>query len=273
MRRCRGETLVVVTTGEEMIPDYYAAIFKPGTIILAIPPAVPQPMTAPALPQPALPLPQPAPAAPVPAPQPAPAPQTSVARPLVGRLVSQTAPLSVESGIPSSGPLLPDSPAPELVFLSREGVDALKIRQFSEATYDVEVTARTNDSSVSPQKQIKSPRTVRHSESTLIPWQVLRLTQPGSGDITPDRAKEKMPAGESAALLSRDGRPIDEFWLQNIKPSVFVLRGVVLPPVVPVCVPAPAPAPYPPQGVAPMPAPAPAPPPVPAPAPPAPEKA
>lgn len=277
-RRCRGETLVVVTTGKEMIPDYYAAIFKPGTIILAIPTPVSPPMMAPALPQPALPIPQPAPAAPAPAPQPAPVspPQASATRSLDARLVSQTAPLLVESEIPSSGPLLPDSPAPELVFLSRDGVDALKIRQFSEATYFVEVNVRTNDSSISPQKQIKSPRTVRHSESTLIPWQLLRLTQPGSGDITPDRAKEKMPAGESAALLSRDGRPIDEFWLQNIKPSVFVLRGVVLPPVVPVCAPVPAAAPYAPPSSPPAPAPAgvSAPDPVPAPAPqPAPTKA
>ncbi|MBX3448873.1 MAG: hypothetical protein KF777_04890 [Planctomycetaceae bacterium] len=275
-RRCRGETLVVVTSGEEMIPDYYAAIFKPGTIILAVPTAAVPPMMAPALPQPAFPIPQPAPAAPVPAPQPAPAPQTSAARPLAARFVSQPAPLLVETEVPRTGPSLPDSPAPELVFLGRDGVDALKIRQFSEATYDVEVTVRTNDSSVSPQKKITSPRTVRHSVSTLVPWRLVRLTQPGSGDITPDRAKEKMPAGESAALLSRDGRPIDEFWLQNIKPSVFVLRGITLPPVAPVCAPVPghAPAPYAPQDAPPAPAPPGVSVPVPAPAPqPAPAKA
>lgn len=269
-KRCRGETLVVVTAGDEMIPDYYASIFKPGTIILAVPTAAVPPMMAPAIPQPAFPIPQPAPAAPAPAPQaPQPPQQTSAARPLAARLVSQAAPVLVETDVPSSGPLLPDSPAPELVFLSRDGVDLLKIRQFSEVRYFVESNVRTNDSSVSPQKQVKLSRTVRHSESTLVPWRLLRLTQPGSGDITPDRAKEQMPAGESAALLSRDGRPIDEFWLQNIKSSVFVLRGITLPPVAPVCAPVHAPAPYAPQGAPPAPAPpgvsAPAPAPAPAP--------
>lgn len=37
-KRCHGATLVVVSADDETIPDYYAALFKPGTIILALPP-------------------------------------------------------------------------------------------------------------------------------------------------------------------------------------------------------------------------------------------
>jgi hypothetical protein len=232
-----------------MIPDYYAAIFKPGTIIVA---AAPQAYV------------YPEPAAP---PAPGERPQASRLSPPV-RTVSYQPPAELQESA-----LLPASPSPELVFASRDGADAIKIRQFTESKYETIVTVRANDSSVSPEKQMKALRTVRHSENTLLPWSAMRISTPDGGDVPADRVKERLGTGETTVLLSADGKLVDAFWLQNMKSSVLVFRGVQLgggmghygmPMPAPVAYPAPAegiPAPAPAPGVLKSPAPQAAPPP------------
>uniref|UniRef100_A0A7C2NW13 Uncharacterized protein n=1 Tax=Schlesneria paludicola TaxID=360056 RepID=A0A7C2NW13_9PLAN len=223
-RRCQGETLVVVSADDEMIPDYYATVFKPGTIILALPP---QPVMAPPppgfAPQPV--VPQPAPQAPPP-----PTTQTAPASSLI-RPVSQRGPTVSDAPQPAEGnqSTLPSAPAPELVFVSRDGADAVKIRQFEESQEWVELTIKANDSSIAPEKLIKAKRLSRHSDTTSVPWSALRVGQAQGGDLPVDRAKEKLGQGETTAVMSVDGAVIDAFWLQNLKPSVLVLRGVKLP--------------------------------------------
>lgn len=224
--RCKSETLVVVSTDEKMIPDYYATIFKPGTIILAVPATdngIPKPMTSPPFAQP-VPTPQPpaaAPQAPPAAPQAPPPP----AAPQPAPVAPQPVP-----AVPSAPPV-PATLAPELVFLGRDGANMLKIRQFDEIKAPAELTVKATDSSISPEKQMTVERMTRHSETMSVDWRAVRISQPGSGDVSSDRVKEKLGStGETTGLLSRDGGQVDAFWLQNIKSSVFVVRGVKLPP-------------------------------------------
>ena len=215
--RCRADTLVVVSGDDAMIPDYYATVFKPGTIILALPQmhsyAAPAPQVHPA-----------APAPPPPASTEAPKrPQASLVPFVPVRNVSFQAELA-----PQDSPKFPASPSPQLVFASREGVDAVKIRQFMESKDEVQITVRENDSSVAPEKPMTAQQLVRNSTNTFVPWSALRVSTPEGGDLTLDRAKERLGAGETAVLLSADGRLVDAFWLQNIKSNVLVIRGVQL---------------------------------------------
>lgn len=239
-QRCQGATLVVVSANDEMIPDYYAALFKPGTIILALPTEPARDFQTPMIPTPPKsggPFGTPVPVTPQPSPVP---PGTSASR---GRLpfrpVSQPHPLVP----PSEGesrladnfqPVFPSSPPPELVFVSREGADAIKIRQFEETEKWVELTMRVNDSSISPTSKQKVRQIMRQSTTTSVPWTVLRISQvQSSGDLPPDRLKEKLGQGETTAVMSHDGALVDSFWLQNFKPNVLVLRGIELPPRAP----------------------------------------
>jgi hypothetical protein len=66
--------------------------------------------------------------------------------------------------------------------------------------------------------------------TTKLPWSAIRIGYAGEGALSQDRIKEKLGQGEVTAVLSTDGKLIDEFWLQNFKSTVFVIRGVKLPP-------------------------------------------
>ncbi|HUQ68810.1 MAG TPA: hypothetical protein VM165_04765, partial [Planctomycetaceae bacterium] len=213
----------VVSATDEMIPDYYASVFKPGTIILALPrPSMMQ-----------LPMPAPAPST---SPTPAPAPpvgDATVPALNVRPTAFQPPAIATPAGPPAapfdSG--LPPTPAPTIVFVTRSGADALKIRQLLETASEADLTIRANDSTVAPERMIKVQRLTRHSETTVVPLEALRFSSSESRDIVADRIKERLGAGETTVLISADGQPVDDFWLQNIQSKVPVLRGVKLPPV------------------------------------------
>src|SRR5581483_22253 len=179
-RRIKGDTLVVVSNNGKPISNHYLSIFKPGTIVLvefeaehapaapgAAPPGVVQPV-----PQP-LPVPNP----PVTAP-----PQ---ARSDVGGVIRPVAfqPEPTPRVVPNNDfPKLPASPAPEIVFLSRDGSDAIKVRQFRET--QAPLTVRVGDKGA--MKDVQATRTTRHSDTTSLPWNAVQISAEGK-DLPLDR--------------------------------------------------------------------------------------
>jgi hypothetical protein len=113
-----------------------------------------------------------------------------------------------------------------MVFATRDGADSVKIRRFSETKVESEITVKVNDSSVSPEKMMKVLSTERHSTTATVPWNAVRFSTGDSKDLPADRVKERLGAGETTVLMSANGMLVDEFWLQNIKPNVLVLRGI-----------------------------------------------
>ncbi len=231
-KRLKKPTLVVMADNGGMLPDYYAAVYKPGTIIIGKAGQLSLP-AAPVVPGPppgTLPQPVPTPRV-VPVPQPKAAPPATSSREQTRSLVR---PVSHQVAIDESvreSRRLPASPPPQLVFATREGADLVKIRQFTETKTEAEITVKANDSSVSPDKQVKVSRTTRHSETTPLAWNAIRVSTADGADVPTDRAKERLGSGETTMLLSADGKLVDAFWLQNIRPTVLVIRGVILPPV------------------------------------------
>jgi hypothetical protein len=234
-RRVQGKALVVAAP--EKLPDYHAALFKPGTIILKV------------APEPVMP----------PAPHAIPAPAPPSERPQAILPLDLTLPVRTVSfqpdAVPVEPPQFPLTPEPVVVFASRDGADAVKIRRFRETKVTTDVTVRTGDSAVAPEKLVKAEHITRHSETSSVPWTAVRVSQPDAIDLAINRVQERLGTAETPVLLSSDGKLVDSFWLQNIKPGVLVFRGVQFPQghgyAAPVAYPAPAPAPTSPPAQAP----------------------
>lgn len=226
-KRCKSDTLVMVSSDTEMIPDYYATMLKPGTIILALPPA---PIMPPMLPLPG-PVPQQIPQPP-PASQPDSNATASTSPAGTIRLVSLQPP--AEAGKPAANFMspIPSLLAPQLVFLSHSGAEGIKIRQFDERLQEGEINVLDNDSSVATETMTKVKQIVRHSTTTTLPWNSVRVSHPSEADLPANRVQEKL-GKETTGLLSVDGKPIDPFWLKNFKSTVLVVRGVAIQPPLP----------------------------------------
>jgi len=225
-RRLTDQSLVVVSAMDGMIPDYYASIYKPGTVILALPAPsslpLQMPTPGPTRPQFVPPPPGPLSDAPVPG---------LIVQPVAFQAPAQ---IAAPAGSVPAAPIdsaFPNTPAPLIVFATRSGADDLKIRQLVETPSEGELTVRANDSAVAPEVVMKVQRLTRHSETTVVPLKALRFSSSEARDIATDRIKERFGAGETTVLISADGQPVDDFWLQNIQSKVPVLRGVKLPPV------------------------------------------
>ncbi|MBI1344813.1 hypothetical protein GC163_00840 [bacterium] len=231
--RCEQPTMVVVSDNDKMIPEYFASVFKSGTVVLALPPEpIPQRMMAPGaalMPAPAvMPAPPiasvtppavPQPAQPVAAPVPTPAPDVTPA-PAV------TAPIPGTTPVEPMTPALPFTPTPEFVFLSRDGADLLKIRQMVEQVQSVDVTMMMGEGSQAVEKVMKSQQTSKKHINTSLPWKIVKVSLPIEGLLPQSRAKEKLGQGETVGLMSIDGKTVDPLWLQNIKPGVLIVSGV-----------------------------------------------
>ncbi len=219
--RIIGDTLVVVSANGDMIADYYAALFKPGTIILATP-AVPPAVEVP--PVPAAPAPAPAPAA-----APAPAPSTTgVAREIPVRTVASAN--QAEPALPAAArtPDYPGTMAPIFVFASREGADGVNLRRLTESSLQSTGYKIQRQGTGRQMVPVTMKQTVRHSEITSIAAKHLRFTSGDSASIPFDRIREKL-SRETTVLYSADGDDVDPFWLQNLKLTTLVIVGPQLP--------------------------------------------
>jgi hypothetical protein len=214
------DTLVVVSASDKMIPDYYAGLFKPGTIILAFEPE--------SFVQPMPPIAPPAEGIEAPPPQPA----ANLAAPAF-RLVAQTQVAeedAVELRVPESapGPVFPKGAAPIFIFASRDGAEHYKLRQTSENSYDTTGYKIKRQGTGRQMVPIKLRQTVRHYEISTIHGKDLQFFT-GEGSLLPvERVKERL-SREATVLYAGDSEPIDPFWLQNLKSSTLVLVGPQLP--------------------------------------------
>jgi hypothetical protein len=219
-KRVKGETLVVVSDTEGMIPEYYASVFKPGTIVLALPrPPMNPPMMAPVPFKAGAPLPAPVEAVPTPKPQ-----ADAGTEPTI-RAVSFQPPAASAPAAPT-GPKLPNSPAPVLVFASREDANGYKLRQLAEVIQETTLKVMQGNKEI----EVKAPRTTRHSDTVRVDGELLKFRTAAGQEQTAERVKERLSQGEKTVVYSQDGKAIDPFWLQNLKESVLVVTGPVLTP-------------------------------------------
>lgn len=219
--RIVGDTLVVVSANGEMIADYYAALFKPGTIVLAMP-AVPPAVEVP--PVPAAPAPAPAPAA-----APAPAPSTTgVSREIPVRTVASAN--QAEPALPAAArtPDYPGTMAPIFVFAGREGTDDVNLRRLTESNSQSTGYRIQRQGTGRQMVPVTMKQAVRHNEITTIAGKHLQFTSGDAASIPFDRVKEKL-SRETTVLYSADGDDVDPFWLQNLKSTTLVLVGPQLP--------------------------------------------
>jgi hypothetical protein len=114
------------------------------------------------------------------------------------------------------------------VFVSRSDNNFVKIRQFQETRSKVSVAVRDDRSPAVPVEFIEAETVTRDSQTTTVPMAALRFSL-AEGSVDAARARERIGTAESTVLISADGKLVDYFWLQNVKPSMLVLRGVRLP--------------------------------------------
>ncbi len=239
--RIGAEALVVVSATDAKLPEAYANLFKPGTIIMAI--ATKQ-------------VPTPQQSTPVGA---APSPAT----------------VAVPAAPAVSAPLarLPRSPAPQFVMLGRSGPDDIVLRRTSESTSPVTAMSVFKKGATQERAPITLMQTVRQSEDITLAARHLQFNLGDSINVPFERIKERM-ARDMVVAYSTDGEEIDPFWLQNLKSTSLVVVGPQLPssalcsPAQPAAMPAPVvnPGPFAPQAI-------PTPAVTPRPAPPAPQQA
>jgi hypothetical protein len=243
--RITGDTLVVVSGNDEMIPDYYASLFKPGTVILAL--------KAQPLPEP---MPQ-VPAAPFGPPAPATSPRPQAARSSVLiRTVSAPEAKRDGSNVPvpkhAPAPTFPPAPAPIFVFASRDGADDVKLRQYTEHSFPTTGYKVKRQGTGKQMVPLQMTQTIRHNEITTIGGAHLTFFLGDGSSVPIERVKEKL-SRETTVLYSSNGDEVDPFWLQNLKPATLVIVGPQLPggcggqmmrgaemPAMPAVVPAPA---------------------------------
>lgn len=192
--RVGTEALVVVSATDAKLPEAYASLFKPGTIVIALEAVQSQ--------QP------PAPVATVSPPAPVVTPETPA--------------------VVAPQPRIPRSPAPQFVILGRSGVDDIVVRRTSESTSPITGLAVFKKGTVKEQAPIQMMQTVRQSESFRLAAKHLHFQVGDSIDVPFDRIKERI-ARESVVVYSTDGEPIDPFWLQNLKSTSLVVIGPQLP--------------------------------------------
>ncbi len=249
-KRLKGQTLVVVSNDGKMIAPYYAAVFKPGTLILA-----PQAGAGAAPPPPA-------------------AVNNSATSPL--RLVSQEAANPEPSpALPAAAPVAtpqldiqtPKSPPPTLLFARVPEAGKINLRHYSESIGEREVATEIVQNGVPNTVLLKQTQKSTRSESTQLDLIDVKATTADARPLTAQVLSEKLKTA-TVVLASAMGQNVDPVWLQNVKPGVVVL---ILPQGVgfggAACYPVPAPIPAG-QVIEPnVPQPGPAPAPVPAPAP------
>lgn len=258
--RLQQPTLVLVSADGKIHPSF-AAIFKPGTLVIAGP--VPDPYSAPleappaAAPSP-VPAPQPAPSAPAPrAPVPPSAPEPN-GQPVpkkntralrdsdITRQVSFRRQPDSGGNSNSSKFELPRAPAPLFRYLKLDGNETAAIRQFREVQVATTVYRITTVNGVKQKQPLEIRKTVREDE-TLFWKRALVKFLDHKGRPLVNQKPPSVDQREAVVVMSSDGQPVDLFWLQNVNANVLVVLTPTLttplpePPAAPAPVPVPAP--------------------------------
>jgi hypothetical protein len=207
--------LVLISYDGKPIPDSFAMLFKPGTLILDLsnaPELMPPPPSSPGGVAPPL----PAAAAPAPALVPAPAPAL--------------APASVASDQSQGEFVLPQVLPPIFRLASVDERRQFVLRVVSSTENPVTRFVMKTETKLVDGKEVIT--SVCQPVSVLEHYEA-SVTTRISPDLVTGRTVEGKPMAdlhlnalkqrEIAVVVSRDGMPVDAFWLQNIKPKVLVL--------------------------------------------------
>jgi uncharacterized protein YkwD len=192
--RVGKETLVVTSPTDGKLPEAYASLFKPGTIVIALEPVLASK---------------------------SPAPVATVAPPAAAATLTTPA-------VVTPLPQLTRSPAPQFVMLGRQGVDDVVVRRAMEFTAPITGLAVFKKGTVKEQAPVTMLQTVRQSESFTLAAKYLHFQVGDSRDVPYERIKERI-ARETAVVYSTDGDAIDPLWLQNLKSTTLVVVGPQLP--------------------------------------------
>lgn len=219
-RRLAKPTLVIIQYDGKPLPNHYAWMFKPGTLVVSM---VPPPMYAPtapeAIPAPAQPLPLPKAADATPATE-QPGEDKSGARASRG---SRLTVLPVAQAAAAPDTKTPKGPSPQFQFASFEKDGKLNLRRLMESSY-AEKRIREYKDAQGSAKLAEFEVTMINRTSNIVqvdPQNVQCSTVDGKS-VDSRRLPQLLPS-EQAVILSLDGKSVDPFWLQNIKPSVLVM--------------------------------------------------
>jgi hypothetical protein len=217
--RLSKPTLVLLVWDGKPVPEYYAWIFKPGTLVIAAQPQAPQP----------------APGAPS---APATAIRTfsaSAAELVVDQSLASGAALAdtfnavpvsfQETPEPVNPPevTFPNAAAPMLVFGSRDREGMFNLRQMNEYSFfkQVQVEEQNADGNTEVQT-IQLNVTNRNNNIVQLPEQFVKTFLASGRRVDPRELSQQLPR-ELTVVASADGKPVDKFWLENIKPTVLVV--------------------------------------------------
>ena len=129
-----------------------------------------------------------------------------------------------------AAPELPQGPQPSLMYASTDGGEQIKIRRLDQLISTGTAMVFEGDAADGDGKALTLEQVSQQSTITSVPWSVVRMSAPASkSDVPVQTAKTAFSNKERIVLMSADGKVVDEFWLQNFKSFVPVVRGVVLP--------------------------------------------
>lgn len=209
-RRLQDWSLVLLTHDGKPAPDYYAYLFKPGTLVLA--------------------LPQPAADAPMLHPGPAPAP----APPAVSSVFASPREIPVRLAAFQNSPVsdveFPASPPPDFKFAQIGEPGTLRLRTLIEfstqqtgmCTEQKPVLVEGVTKTVEACRPVQMTHIVRTNDIWVIPLDSVTATT-GDGRSLSSKELTTQLTKETTVLVSRDGRPVDPFWLRNLTSRALVL--------------------------------------------------
>lgn len=231
-RRLRQWTDVLLTRNGKPVPDYFAFLFKPGTLVIALPQPLP----------PAAHHEHPAPQA-VPAPAPPPSTRNAAPAPNAPRTSASlrkspgSAPIYTvafqESDTADDEPKFPEGLPPDRQFAQvKDGT--ISLRTIEEHSWEGTgirtrpVTEIVDGKPVTVEKQepVTMRNTVRTNHILHVPVEAM-TAQTADGKALSGRELAARLAKETTVVVSSDGKPVDPFWLRALQERTVV----VVPPV------------------------------------------
>lgn len=236
--RLKSWTLVLITDNGRAAPSYYADLFKPGTLQVALPRS---PASygvsagrgmAPSV------LPVPVPSNPAPAPLP---PRAIEADPNAATSSLLERPTSLQlTALQSAAPAsdgeiqIPPGLPPAFTF-AQVNQKSITLRTSTERVENLttmcteEVSETHNGQTVKKLvcRPVQVEHTVRNHDIATYPVDAVRVLAIG-GEELEARDLETRLRKETTVIVSTNGRDVDSFWLQNVKPGTMVVIAPVL---------------------------------------------
>lgn len=211
--RLKKPTLVVIANDGKMIAPYYAAVFKPGTLIIApqnggdsnapLPSAVHNDtrrstVTGSSIKLVSQEVEKPAPAQPAP-------PRT------------EAPPADLGLGI-----ALPKSLPPSMLFARVPETGKINLRQYSESVGEREISIEVKPRGVPETIYMKQLQKFTRSEAIQLDLSDVQATTADAKPLPAPGLTEKLKTA-AVVFVSSMGQPVDSFWLKNVKPGIVVL--------------------------------------------------